>query len=90
METKHTKGEWRVSKEPFSLLITHKVNEKAESICQISQRYKPEEEQIANAKLIAASPELLESLIMIKMGGLGNFTKEEQEKINNAIKKATE
>jgi hypothetical protein len=34
--------------------------------------------------------ELLEALIMIKIGGLGNFTKKEQEKINNAIKKATE
>jgi hypothetical protein len=60
---KHTKGEWEISKEPFCLLVTHKLNDSTESICQISQRYKSDEEQLANAKLISASKDLLEALI---------------------------
>lgn len=62
METKHSKGKWKVAPQPFSLLVTHEVNGKEESICQISQRYKSESQQQANANLIAAAPELLEAL----------------------------
>lgn len=87
---KHTKGEWGVSKEPFSLLVTHGVNGQKESICQISQRYKSEEEQSANARLIAAAPDLLEALeSAYKCSGEHNYlTKPVLDKVLFAIKKA--
>lgn len=96
METKHTKGEWKVSEEPFSLLVTHEINPNhVESICQISQRYKSDSEQLANAKLIAAAPDMLEALILCQQdffnGNIGNKpSTETREKIRKAIKKATE
>lgn len=60
METKHTKGEWE-SKEIFTDTGSYfKVISGGISICNIITRNMEEAEY--NAKLIAASPEMLESL----------------------------
>lgn len=63
---KHTPAPWKISIEPFTILVTHlATNQKEESICQMSSRYKTDEETAANSKLIAAAPELLEALMEI-------------------------
>lgn len=71
MGTKHTSGEWKVSKEPFTLLVTHQITEKrVRTICQISLMNKSPEETLANAKLIACAPMLLDTLAKIRKEGL--------------------
>lgn len=61
METKHTKGEWEIAHdEGIGYFITN-PNEWGR-ICTIRSVREPNWE--ANAKIIAAAPELLEALIM--------------------------
>ena len=57
METKHTKGEWEIKKTQGNFSISGK-----EPVCTILAN-PPLEQQEANAKLIAAAPELLEALV---------------------------
>ena len=91
MEFKGTKDEWVVSKENPKMVLT------------ISGGYKPnammltsvsKEEMKANAKLIAAAPELLKALQgLIKQIGnehCSEFMDKPLEKAEQAIKKATE
>lgn len=69
MTTKHTKGPWLAASHPSSLLGWPVVGHRARAICSVHMRKGETEEgcQInaeagANAKLIAAAPELLEAL----------------------------
>lgn len=102
METKHTKGEWvknmRHTKKGASIITINIPNQPIIDFYQLnsddcSSPICCATEQHANAKLIAAAPELLEALMkakeLIKRDGYG----EDHlvvHKINNAIKKATE
>lgn len=90
-EFKGTKGEW-VCEEVFTKNGSYfKVTvENGESICNITTR--SQERQLANAKLIAAAPELLKRLITLvermEENDLGNFHSVKMAK--EEIKKATE
>lgn len=56
--SKHTKGTWEIKSEPESILIYSPSG----AISYIPHKGKAVEEHEANAKLIAAAPELLEAL----------------------------
>lgn len=60
MNTKHTPGPWTVRKDAIKFLITAKDNS---GIAHTSGLHYDSE---ANARLIAAAPELLEALIELK------------------------
>lgn len=100
METKHTKGEWEASQENMraSKYWWQIRTGMGAVICNTPDNSSESE---ANAKLIAAAPDLLEALIKLSSeykfgadcGDWGNWKAEEQpEYIQaiNAIKKATE
>lgn len=102
METKHTKGEWKIDPYNKYSIIDSTTSGFEALVAQANG--KKEEERIANAKLIAAAPELLEALIesreQIKhMFNMIDNTKKNRFKtsttsmlmqINKVIKKATE
>ena len=100
METKHTKGEWsRVHSKTKNGIETH-INGglgNQDDICQISKYVGMDKDEVeANAKLIAAAPELLEALQIAKCildEKIGSSTETygdiDVSKINKAIKKAT-
>jgi hypothetical protein len=64
MKTKHTKGDWIVSRQKHYLKIQlrNEPNNIMETICILNDILK--EEANANAKLIASAPELLGALIL--------------------------
>lgn len=63
MSTKHTPGRWRVSADGDEVTTSPiGILESSKTICKTSSHYRSEEECHANARLIAAAPELLESL----------------------------
>lgn len=84
METKHTKGTWNVIgiyKNTFSDDTLYKVSGSENSFCHSIK------EMEANAKLIAAAPELLEALkVMLESSNAPEWKKELAIK---AINKAT-
>jgi hypothetical protein len=92
METKHRQGEWKTSKPYFNYYVTCN----GESICQINAS----DDEEANAKLIAAAPDLLEALIEMNKWVCVNFPEHGMShefgscasfnKMRTAIKKATE
>lgn len=84
METKHTKGEWHTAT-VNGISVWSKDNQ---MICNVLNTNKNEKE--ANAKLIAAAPELLETLMSIVTKDGFITTTANKEKALNAIKKATE
>jgi len=100
METKHTKGEWKVINKPVALdanIAIVNSNKKPVLICEMTcirgDSYEDNSSQIeANAKLIAAAPELLEALLVAKELIPKNVPlfDTEYKIIDNAIKKATE
>jgi len=91
METKHTQGEW-IKKSPKNrvIQITNKENL---IICEIDiliNKVTPTPSAAeANAKLIAAAPDLLEALIDLAKFCKENNTGVELELAENAINKAT-
>ena len=90
METKHTQGEWEISKNQNQGVRINVGSDpiKMTTICSLSGS--PREEEVnANAKLIAAAPDMLDALIKIKE--IGGFSSDGKIGIliNNAIKKAT-
>lgn len=98
MKTKHTKGEWFscCTKSDPHFLFAKDGNV---SICTFTRKQYdgieiPIEEMQANAKLIAAAPELLEALIEIKKlyGDRTDYIGEYKtawNNVSNAINKAT-
>lgn len=114
METKHTKGKWRINKTHDSPILVQDKSDGREwyhnsiyihgsddrIICNVN--YNTDTTNMgygtnnsiqlweANAKLIAAAPELLEALIEVEKWasefGIGSI---QYEKVINAIKKAT-
>ena len=86
---KHTKGEWKIF--PISNKLIQINSEKMYSIAYVwAINRELKEELEANAKLIAAAPDLLEVLIKLKEWEKTNFIEQSLlEKINNAINKAT-
>lgn len=58
---KHTPGPWIHSSYGFQILSNNRIKPQI-SICQLDGK-QPEQIQVANAKLIATAPELLEALI---------------------------
>jgi hypothetical protein len=87
MKTKHTKGEWEVNSQG-NLVVSGK--KWISDLFIYGFEYISQDERKANAKLIAASPLMLNTLIKIKE--LGGFSADGEIGllINNAIKKATE
>lgn len=79
MKTKHTKGEWDYS--PMKGQVMHCTcaqvwDSEGKNLAVIDSRY-GEEEATANAKLIAAAPELLEACMkaieLVKLWGAQSF-----------------
>lgn len=63
MKTQHTKGEWAVT--PNGEWVGTLGKGKA-PICKITNAFLEPTEAKANAKLIAAAPDMLEALLLIK------------------------
>lgn len=61
----HTQGKWHVGKRAADVAI---YGEKGEEIAKILGFFNPGEENKANARLIAAAPELLAHLEMLVFG----------------------
>ena len=62
MEKKFTQGEWTIGQDTFCIDIS--CNDKVLATCWDTVRWRSE--RIANAKLIAAAPGLLEACIKLK------------------------
>jgi len=105
MIVKHTKGEWIYNQNnewPFDayienndILITslsmRHYSTDDNAISDVIKRDPLNKEVIANAKLIAAAPELLEALIELSKAAYdGRGLEASREKARQAIKKATE
>lgn len=94
---KHTKGEWTCSMNPLAVQPPYFVNVNRKAICKVGNVQDPlaSEEIEANAKLIAAAPELLNALVRISKIENGAFGLKPfdvlrfKSEINEAIKKAT-
>lgn len=96
MKTKHTPGEWILSKcgDP-KVLIGEKYNSNtdAEFTAFVTHSTTEVEKALVNAKLIAAAPEMLEALIAISGAEAwinDGIVKRQFQKVYKAIKKATE
>ena len=99
MKTKHTQGEWKwfrfmtsLNGQPFkdlNIAITHPDHD---NICSLTVNLSKQDEAEANAKLIAAAPELLEALIELTDCDYtsGTHLSCAIAKAKKAIKKATE
>jgi len=90
METKFTKGKWGLDRDFI-------YTELSEVICDIdpigvSKKVftRSKEEAIANAKLIASAPSLLEALISLYESLPDGYASECLPMVRKAIKKATE
>ena len=62
---KHTQGKWHIGKRAADVAV---YGEKGEEIAKILSFYNSDEENKANARLIAAAPELLAHLEMLVFG----------------------
>ena len=90
---KHTKGNWEIT--DLEIIRPMGTNK---SICQITGSFIDETESKANAKLIAAAPDLLGMLIVAQnmlnlyvpnTANDGSVNGEKLAKVEEAIKKAT-
>lgn len=98
MEIKHTKSPWIQSEFNPQNIVTSEDPMKSTTICIISGNVKREEEIMANAKLIAAAPELLKAISDIIESidnDYGAFKAVDKDSLyikyaREAIKKATE
>lgn len=98
METKHTKGEWEVStqgKNGIFILAKNPTDMGKDAVCRIYTENSHKHSSEANAKLIAAAPELLEALVELLNSTYPNYKSIDDSKHPanlslNAIKKATE
>lgn len=102
METKYTKGPWFLMESGFSIKdpvpTVYTTNDDLEIICKVykdGNMFYNVQDNIANAKLIAAAPELLEACV--KALGIINHLKPNvsglgliQLYLKDAVKKATE
>lgn len=87
MNTKHTPAPWTVNPKA-------KTNIRHGNLtianCSSTHDGSREEEEIANAKLIAAAPELLEALQQVRYYMTAHTPEKIFDLVDNAIKKATE
>jgi len=90
---KHTKGEWKYFKANGNHIISNENGCIADVYCNESE---DEETELANAKLIAAAPDLLKALMDIKILYMNSHIKEylspykeAWQDVNDAINKAT-
>lgn len=96
METKHTKGPWTIKSVSESDIAYRIIAECDEENVFCVWRTTDEIQTEANAKLIAAAPELLEALQEVRLvfNPLIRSSKSDKDaawlKVVNAIKKATE
>lgn len=94
-KAQHTAGEWMVSKQETGLFILsynkNKLDSDRDAICLIYSGNAHKDQAEANAKLIAAAPELLEALILC-VKTLNTMSGKSIGEIQgaDAIKKATE
>jgi len=72
MDTKHTPGPWKVDDAEDLPLAVIQDTETGDGICEIgikeSRKNDEDEERFANARLIAASPDLLDALKRTRAG----------------------
>ena len=92
MKTKHTKGEWELESTMYSnrTAINSLCNKDRHTV--IESYVEDNNEQEANAKLIAAAPELLEALNNLILANTNNKGESVMRRIDEAIeviKKAT-
>lgn len=92
---KHTQGEWQINDvldNSESIEVLANINYHFYSICNVWRIDVGSKEAEANAKLIAAAPDLLEALYTCraKLKSDISFTDEDLKKVEAAIKKATE
>ena len=91
---KHTKGEWKLSRYAETLIESNEGRVIATSGSFHDGTEETHNENIANAKLIAAAPLLLSALIKAKdilehYGHKAYMESYDKEQIDNAINKAT-
>ena len=91
---KYTQGEWSIR--DLEIIGPYESNK---SICEITGNFMHEDEAMANAKLIAAAPELLNALLFLLQSYRADFKMITGAPLNDtlavlsakaAIKKATE
>lgn len=92
METKHTKGDWNVSKTVNDYAIHTEGSPKDLALVYEYSRGIPKEEAEANAKLIAAAPDLLKFAERVAEIGytLGDRKSGESEQFFKLYQEATE
>lgn len=89
MNTKHTKGNWKVSRDGKKIIAeSRKSAPNNFVIAEINTNF----DTVANAKLIAAAPNLLNNLWEAEkiLMSLYDVNKERMKSIRETIKKATE
>lgn len=98
MDRKHTKGEWFANNCTVTIPNRRNNDVIARCFCENTEDQVTQDilEMQANAKLIAAAPEILEALIMVKetmfncnYEDMTQLYKDKYDKINKAINKAT-
>jgi hypothetical protein len=92
MKTKFTKGEWKTINWNGTLNSTVMTSNESDIICETyynKDSHIDVDEAEANAKLIAAAPDLLNAAILMKENGFQTPSNKDFDKLVKAIKKAT-
>mgnify|MGYP001408178199 CR=1 FL=1 len=96
MEKKFTQGNWSIELDSHGHPNIIKTDSKKDAIALVFDTKENLTEQEANAKLIAAAPDLLDVLMLLVFRNENNWhinlawTTDTKDKIKAAIKKATE